>query len=211
MPHVSRLCWRIGGRLTGMHEGRSGQSSATLTLADVAEARQPPTACRSTPRLELIEELVYGVVCMRRDFLRIRRQIGKLRESQMSLTGPEACRMNAACALGLCVAGLRGQLRKLPFGVCTPRRLGPGPSRGSSWLGGLLWGRVSRSQILFDLSMALLTAAFVSDVVSTLPPAVARRCGDYRRLAGAGRPLNGEEAVRRWGQRPLRPLHLPQV
>jgi len=25
--------------------------------------------------------------------------------------------MNAACALGLCFAGLRGQLRKLPFGV----------------------------------------------------------------------------------------------
>ena len=85
---------------------------------------------------------------MRRGFSRIRRQIGKLRGSQMSLIGAETCRMNAACALGLCVAGLRGQLRKLPFGVCTPRRLGPTPSRGSSWLGGLIWGRVSRSQIL---------------------------------------------------------------
>ena len=55
--------------------------------------------------------------------------------------------MNAACALGLCVAGLRGQLRKLPFGILACYA-GLGPSRGSSWLGGLFWGRVSRSQIL---------------------------------------------------------------
>ena len=123
-----------------MHEGYSGQSSATLTLADVAGTRRPPTACRSTPRLELIEQLVYGVVCMRRDFSRIRRQIGKLRGSQMSLIGAETCRMNAAYALSLCVAGLRGQLRKLPFCVCMLRRLGPSSSRGSSWLGGLFWG-----------------------------------------------------------------------
>ncbi len=132
-----------------MHEGRSGQSSATLTLADVAETRQPSTACRSTPRLELIEELVYGVVCVRRDFSRIRRQIGKLSGSQMSLIGAEACRMYAACALGLCVAGLRGQLRKLPFGV-SACYAGLSPSRGSSWLGGLFWELVSRSQILSE-------------------------------------------------------------
>jgi len=116
-----------------------------LTLADVAESRQPPTACRSTPGPELIEELVYGVVCVRRDFSRIWRQIGKQRESQMSLIGAETCRMNAACALGLCVAGLRGQLRKLPFGVSACYAgLGRAP-RGLSWLGGLFWGRVSRS------------------------------------------------------------------
>ncbi len=150
-----------------MHEGRSGQSSATLTLAGVAETRQPPTACRSTPGPELIEELVYGVVRMRRDFSRIRRQIGKLRGSQMSLIGAETCRMNAACALGLCVAGLRGQLRKLPFCVCMLRRLGP--SRGSSWLGDLFWGRFpDLKSSEFDLSMALSTATFVSDVVSSL-------------------------------------------
>jgi hypothetical protein len=109
---------RHRGRVNSSALGcRRGQSSAMLTLADVAETRQPPTACRSTPRPGLIEELVYSVVCMRRGFSRIRRQIGKLRESQMSLIGAEACRMNAACTLGLCVAGLRGQLRKLPFGV----------------------------------------------------------------------------------------------
>ena len=85
---------------------------------------------------------------MRRGFSRIRRQMGKLRGSQMSLIRAETCRMNAAYALSLCVAGLRGQLRKLPFCVCMLRRLGPSSSRGSSWLGGLIWGHVSRSQIL---------------------------------------------------------------
>jgi hypothetical protein len=66
-------------------------------------------------------------------------------ESQMSLIGAETYHMNAPCALGLCVAGLRGQLRKLPFGVSACYAgLGRAP-RGSSWLGGLFWGRVSRS------------------------------------------------------------------
>ena len=122
---------------------------------------------------ELIVELVYGVVCVRRDFSRIRRQMGKLRKSQMSLIGAEACHMNAACALGLCVAGLRGQLRKLPFGVSVCYA-GLSPSRGSSWLGGLFWGRFPDLSSEFeDSPMALSTATFVSDVVSTLPPAVA--------------------------------------
>ncbi len=126
-----------------MHEGRSGQSLATLTLADVAESRQPSTACRSTPRLELIEELVYGVVCMCRDFSRIRRLIGKLRGSQMSLIGAEACRMNAACAGSLRCGAPRTVEEVALWRLSMLRRLGP--SCGSSWLGGLFWGRVSRS------------------------------------------------------------------
>ncbi len=155
-----------------MHEGRSGQSSATLTLADVAETRQPSTACRSTPGPELIEELVYGVVCVRRDFSRVRRQIGKLRESQLFLIGAEACRMNAACVLGLCVAGLRGQWRKLPFGVsaCYAGLVPPVVHLGWVACSGDVFPDLSSE--FEDPPMALSTATFVSDVVSTLPPAV---------------------------------------
>jgi len=122
--------------------------------------------------------------------------------------------MNAACALGLCVAGLRGQLRKLPFGVCTPRRLGPSTSRGSSWLGGLFWGRVSRSLLRVRPLYGVINGHVCKrrdEHLAACHGYLARRCGDYRSLAGAGRTLNGEEAVRRWGQRPLQSLHLPQV
>jgi len=92
----------------------------------------------------------------------------------MSLIGAETCRINAACALGLCVAGLRGQLRKLPFGV-SACYAGLSPSRGSSWLGGPVLGTCFpiSPQSSRILSVALSTATFVSDVVSTLPPAVA--------------------------------------
>ncbi len=105
--------------------------------------------------------------------------------------------MNAACALGLCVAGLRGQLRKLPFGVsaCYAGLAPPVVHLGWVACSGDVFPDLKSSARI--LSMALLTAAFVSDVVSTLPPAVAPRRGDYRRLAGAGRTLNCKEAVRR--------------
>ncbi len=118
--------------------------------------------------------------------------------------------MNAACALGLCVAGLCGQLRKLSFGVsaCYAGLAPPVVHLGWVACSGDVFPDLFSE---FDLSMALSTAAFVSDVVSTLSPAVARRRDDYRRLAGAERILNGEEAVLRWGQRPLQPLRLPQV
>jgi hypothetical protein len=89
-------------------------------------------------------------------------------ESQMSLIGAEACRMNAACALGLCVAGLRGQLRKLPFGVsaCYAGLGRAPPVVYLSWVAcsGDVFSDLKSSE--FDLSMALSTATFVSDVVS---------------------------------------------
>jgi len=138
-------------RLQTRHRGRVNSSAlkwpqrTVLGNADISRRCGDSPTSYSVPinaASELIEELVYSVVCVRRDFSRVRRQMGKLRESQMSLIGAETCRMNAACALGLCVAGLRGQLRKLPFGV-SARYAGSGPSRGSSWLGGLFWGRVS--------------------------------------------------------------------
>ncbi len=90
------------------------------------------------------------------------------------------------------------------------RRLGP--SRGSSWLGGLFWGRVSRSQILSE-----------DPLYGVINGRVCKRRGEHlaacrrtplRRLSTSCRcrwALNCREAVRRWGQRPLRPLCLPQV
>jgi len=121
--------------------------------------------------------------------------------------------MNAACALGLCVAGLRGQLRKLPFGV-SACYAGLSPSRGSSWLGGLFWGRVSRSLLRAQPLYGVINGRVCKrrgEHFAACRGYLARRCGDYRRLAGAGRTLNGEEAVRLEGQRPLQPLRLPQV
>jgi len=143
---------------------------------------------------------------MRRDFSRIRRQIGKLRESQMSLIGAETCRMNAACALGLCVAG-GSAVALCRLGML--RRLGPSPSRGSSWLGGLFWRRVSRSQILSEDPLYGVINGHVCKRRDEHPAAcrgyLTRRRGDYRRLAGTGRTLNCREAVRREGHRPLNP------
>jgi hypothetical protein len=73
--------------------------------------------------------------------------------------------MNAACALGLCVAGLCGQLRKLPFGVsaCYAGLASPVVHLGWVACSGDVFPDLS---LEFDLSMALSTATFVSDVVS---------------------------------------------
>jgi hypothetical protein len=73
--------------------------------------------------------------------------------------------MNAACALGLCVAGLCGQLRKLPFGVSACYASLAPPVLHLGWVAcsGDVFPDLSSE---FDLSMALSTATFVSDVVS---------------------------------------------
>ena len=149
---------------------------------------------------ELIEELVYSVVCMRRDSSRIRLQIGKRRESQMSLIGAETCRMNAACALGLFVAGLRGRLRKLPFGVsaCYAGLAPPVVHLGWVACSGDVFPNLSSE---FEDSLYGVVNGRVckrrGEHLAACRGYLARRRGDYRRLARAGRTLNCKEAVRR--------------
>ena len=108
--------------------------------------------------------------------------------------------MNAACALGLCVAGLRGQLRKLSFGVSACYA---GLGRASSVVH---LGLVACSGDVFP---DLKSSEFEDPLYGVINGHVCRRhdehlaaCrgylarhrGDYRRLAGAGWTLNGEEA-----------------
>jgi len=65
------------------HRGRVNSSAlrwpqrTVLGNADISRCCGDSPTSYSVPRPGLIEELVYGVVCMRRDFSRIRRQIGK--------------------------------------------------------------------------------------------------------------------------------------
>jgi hypothetical protein len=142
---------------------------------------------------------------MRRDFSRIRRQIGKLRELQMSLIGAEACRMNAACALGLCVAGLCGQLRKLLFGVSACYAGLAPPVVHLGWV-------ACSGDVLPDLSSEFEDALYGvinghvckrrDEHLAVCRGYLARRRGDYRRLAGAGgpstarKPYGGRDSAR---------------
>jgi hypothetical protein len=150
---------------------------------------------------------------MRRDFSRTRRQIGKLRESQMYLIGAETCRMYATCALGLCVAGLRGQLRKLPFGVsaCYAGLAPPVVHLGWVACSGVVFPDLKSSE--FDLSMALSTATFVSDMVSAcrlpwLSRSSPRRLSTSCLCRADPQPLGSRTAG---GTAPAQPLHLPQT
>jgi hypothetical protein len=102
---------------------------------------------------------------VRRDFSRIRRQIGKLRESQMSLIGAETCRMNAACALGLCVAASRAvEEIALCVSACYASLAPPVAHLGWVACSGDVFPDLSSE--FEDPPMALSTATFVSDVVS---------------------------------------------
>ncbi len=148
-----------------------------------------------------------SVVCMRRDFSWIQRQIGKLRESQMSLIGAETCCMNAACALGLCVAGLRGPLRKLSFDI-SACYAGLGRAPPVVHLG---WVACS-GDVFPDLSSEFEDPLYGvvnghvckrhGEHLSACRGYLARRRGDYRRLAGAGgpstarKPYGGRDSAR---------------
>jgi hypothetical protein len=122
-------------------------------------------------------------------------------ESQISLIGAETCRMNAACALGLCVAGLCGQLRKLSFGVSACYAGLAPPVVHLGWV-------ACSGDVLPDLKSSEFEDPLYGVInghvckrrdehLAACHGYLARRRGDYRRLAGAGRTLNGEEAVRR--------------
>ncbi|MFZ8837330.1 MAG: hypothetical protein ACO2PM_00020 [Pyrobaculum sp.] len=122
--------------------------------------------------------------------------------------------MNAACALGLCVAGLRGQLRKLPFGIsaCYAGLGRAPPVVHLGWVAcsGVVFPDLSSE---FDLSMALSTATFVSDVVSAcrlpwLSRSSPRRLSTSCLCRADPQPLRSRTAG---GTAPAQPLHLPQV
>jgi len=113
--------------------------------------------------------------------------------------------MNAACALGLCVAGLRGQLRKLPFGVsaCYAGLAPPVVHLGWVACSGDVFPDLSSE--FEDPPLALSTAVFVSDAVSTLPPVVVISHAvaaiiDVLPVPGgsstAGKPYGGRDSAR---------------